>query len=234
MQLTEIAFTDAEYPLLQHVDWSNNALQRVELKTELPLLKYLSLRGNAINRFKISQSKGLPSLEELDLSYNRIKNWDPLVLDKMPALSNLWLYSNPLNPSVETYREENEDHNYLPRLQVLRQSYGDEQPVKNDTYKVMIVGDGKAGKSCLVKRLVKNEFCGSWDSTHGIAVEQFEDEDNRYGFPYQLNLWDFGGQDIYHHTHRMFLQANATYILLWNEETEYQDKIFQSIGTKQY
>lgn len=233
-QLTDIALSGTEYPLLQHADWSNNALKRVALKAKLPLLRYFSLRNNALNRFKITQSNGLPSLEELDLSDNRIKNWDAFVVDKMPSLIYLWLYRNPLNESVTTYREEEEDNNYLRSMQVLRQSFGDEKPVKNDTYKVMVVGDGKAGKSCMVKRLVENEFCGGWNSTHGIAVEQFEDTDNRYGFPYRLNLWDFGGQDIYHHTHRMFLQANATYILLWNEETEYQDKIEQPIGPKKY
>jgi len=233
-QLTDIQLLGTEYPLLQYADWSNNALKRVNLQVELPLLRYWSLRNNKLNRFKITQSNGLPVLEELDLSSNRIKNWDALVVDKMPALEYLWLSENPLNESVTTYREEDEDSNYLHSLRTLRKSFGTEKPVKNDTYKVLVVGDGKAGKSCMVKRLVENEFCGGWDSTHGIAVEQFEDTDNRYGFSYRLNLWDFGGQEIYHHTHRMFLQANATYILLWNEETEYQDTIEQTVGPKKY
>ena len=233
-QLTDIQLLGTEYPLLQYADWSNNALKRVNLQVELPLLRYWSLRNNKLNRFKITQSNGLPALEELDLSHNRIKNWDALVVDKMLALEYLWLSENPLNESVTTYREEGEDSNYLHSLRTLRKSFGTEKPVKNDTYKVLVVGDGKAGKSCMVKRLVENEFCGGWDSTHGIAVEQFEDTDNRYGFSYRLNLWDFGGQEIYHHTHRMFLQANATYILLWNEETEYQDTIEQTVGPKKY
>lgn len=233
-QLEEIELAGQAYPLLQYVDWSNNALKRVEVTSELPLLKYLSLRNNQLNRFKITSPQSLPALEELDLSYNRIKNWDALVLDQMPALAYLSLYENPLNESVTTYREEGEDNNYLRSLQALRKSFGEAAPVKNDTYKVLVVGDGKAGKSCMVERLVRNRFLDTWDSTHGISVEHFVDEKKRYGFPYKLNLWDFGGQDIYHHTHRMFLQANATYILLWNAETEYQDKIVQPIGNKKY
>lgn len=233
-QLEEIELAGQAYPLLQYVDWSNNALKRAEIAVELPLLKYLSLRNNRVTRFKIAPPRELSKLEELDLSYNYIKNWDAFVADKLPALAYLFLYENPLNESVTTYREEGEDNNYLRSLQALRKSFGEAAPVKNDTYKVLVVGDGKAGKSCMVERLVRNRFLDTWDSTHGISVEHFVDENKRYGFPYKLNLWDFGGQDIYHHTHRMFLQANATYILLWNAETEYQDKIVQPIGNKKH
>ncbi len=233
--LEDIELEGTAYPLLQHLDWSNNALKRLTLQAEMPLLRYLSLRGNQLKRFEIDeQQEGLAALEELDLSYNQIKNWNAFVLDKMPALAYLFLYQNPLNESVTVYREDNEDENYLRSLQVLLTQWKIEKPIKNDTYKVLVVGDGKAGKSCMVERLVHNSFCGEWDSTHGISVEQFEDKDGRYNFPYKLSLWDFGGQDIYHHTHRMFLQANTTYILLWNSETEYQDKIIQRIGNKEY
>ena len=36
----------------------------------------------------------------------------------------------------------------------------------------------------------------------------------------RLNLWDFGGQDIYHGSHTLFLHGQAISLLLWNPEEE--------------
>src|SRR5271166_3869672 len=38
--------------------------------------------------------------------------------------------------------------------------------------------------------------------------------------PVRLNLWDFGGQDIYHGSHTLFLHGQAIFLLLWNPEEE--------------
>ena len=35
-----------------------------------------------------------------------------------------------------------------------------------------------------------------------------------------LNIWDFGGQDVYHGTHALFLQKHALYVILWRPEME--------------
>ena len=35
-----------------------------------------------------------------------------------------------------------------------------------------------------------------------------------------LNIWDFGGQDVYDGTHALFLQRHAVYVILWMPETE--------------
>jgi internalin A len=45
--------------------------------------------------------------------------------------------------------------------------------------------------------------------------------------PVRLNLWDFGGQDIYHGSHALFLQGHAIFLLLWapalEQQTAYQE-----------
>jgi internalin A len=40
--------------------------------------------------------------------------------------------------------------------------------------------------------------------------------------PVRLNLWDFGGQEIYHGTHTLFLQGQAVFLVLWTPELESQ------------
>lgn len=225
-----------DYPELVHVDLSNNVLTKLDIKGFFPELKYLNVSRNQINRFTFRTEA--PVLEELDASHNQIKNWDAFILDKLPSLEYLFLDNNPLNESVITYRTEEEDQNYLTSQKKLRAAYEKGEKVLNDEFKVLVIGDGKAGKSCMVHRLVDDDFLEDWNSTHGISVRQFdpkEDEKNRFpGFQYKLNLWDFGGQDIYHHTHRMFLQANSTYVLLWNEATEYSDFITQETKRRTY
>jgi internalin A len=40
--------------------------------------------------------------------------------------------------------------------------------------------------------------------------------------PVPLNLWDFGGQDIYHGSHTLFLNGHAIFLILWTPESEHQ------------
>jgi internalin A len=57
------------------------------------------------------------------------------------------------------------------------------------------------------------------DRTHGIVTETFalqlSDSET-----ISIQLWDFGGQEIYHATHRCFLHQGALYLLLWSEDDE--------------
>jgi hypothetical protein len=38
----------------------------------------------------------------------------------------------------------------------------------------------------------------------------------------QIHLWDFGGQEYYHATHRLFMSNNILYLLIWETATNHQ------------
>ena len=38
----------------------------------------------------------------------------------------------------------------------------------------------------------------------------------------RINVWDFGGQDIYHGTHALFLKSRAVFLIVWDRLTEQQ------------
>jgi internalin A len=38
----------------------------------------------------------------------------------------------------------------------------------------------------------------------------------------RLNFWDFGGQEVYHGSHALFLQGQAVFLILWTPERECQ------------
>jgi hypothetical protein len=39
---------------------------------------------------------------------------------------------------------------------------------------------------------------------------------------FQIHLWDFGGQEYYHATHRLFMSNNILYLLMWETATNHQ------------
>ncbi|MEY8338171.1 COR domain-containing protein [Lachnospiraceae bacterium 62-35] len=104
--------------------------------------------------------------------------------------------------------------NYIVRYQ------NDTKKIEVNESKMLIVGQGGVGKTCLLNRL-KNDKYDETVSTEGIAIEPWEFEIE--GKKYKLNTWDFGGQEIYHATHQFFLTNRSLYIFVWDarQEEEY-------------
>lgn len=83
--------------------------------------------------------------------------------------------------------------------------------------KMLIVGQGSVGKTSVLKRLLYNTYTTE-KSTEGIDISNwsFEAQDQTY----RLNVWDFGGQEIYHATHQFFLTKRSVYLLVWDALAE--------------
>lgn len=96
----------------------------------------------------------------------------------------------------------------------------DEAKIILNESKMIIVGQGGVGKTCLLNRIINDKFVEG-ASTEGIDIAQwcFESE----GKEIRLNTWDFGGQEIYHSTHQFFLTKRSLYIFVWDarQEEEY-------------
>lgn len=60
------------------------------------------------------------------------------------------------------------------------------------------------------------------ESTHGIDIHPWQFELDQ-GHHFQANIWDFGGQEIYHATHQFFLTQRSLYILVVDERKEDND-----------
>jgi internalin A len=87
--------------------------------------------------------------------------------------------------------------------------------------KLILVGRGGAGKTSLVNRLLHGGFDKDERKTPGISITPWElalgDE------KVQLNIWDFGGQEIMHATHQFFLTERSLYLLVVNAREGEQD-----------
>ncbi|KAL1509417.1 hypothetical protein ABEB36_004160 [Hypothenemus hampei] len=64
---------------------------------------------------------------------------------------------------------------------------------KNPLLKVVILGDGGVGKSCLMNRFVSNQF--DEHSFHTIGVEFLNKDLDIDGQTYTLQIWDTAGQE---------------------------------------
>lgn len=212
---------DKALPNLNYLDLSDNALSAIEFSADFNALDRIDLSRNKLKQ--VSFKGKLPQLNMLDLSGNQIKNWDVWELDNFnDDLEYFYFSGNPLNESLTAYYTGGT--NYLIGLKTLNDAFKKGERVLNKEYKLLVVGDGKAGKTAFVNRLIHDKFIepkgAYWDSSHAVSVKQFTNEKGLYDFDYLLNVWDFGGQDIYHTTHRLFMQSNSTYILVWSQETE--------------
>ncbi|WP_350131917.1 COR domain-containing protein [Nitrosomonas sp.] len=89
--------------------------------------------------------------------------------------------------------------------------------------KVLIVGEGRAGKTSLLRRLYQQNMPlpTEDETTRGIDIHayNFRLGDGR---TFRINVWDFGGQQIYHATHQFFLTKNSLYILLDDTAKDYK------------
>ncbi len=98
--------------------------------------------------------------------------------------------------------------------------------------KLLLVGDGAAGKTSLVKKLTGLDFDEHETQTHGINITTsfISIGEQRV----RVNFWDFGGQEIMHATHQFFLSKRSAYILVIDgrkdEKTEYWLKHVATFG----
>lgn len=213
--ITNISFLN-NLKALTSLNLSNNKISDISILKELTQITHLNLENNKISN--ISALKELTKLVYLNLNENQITDIRPL----------LSLIQNDIPINVKnTYKGLNIEQNPLgyPPLQTIKD--GNKAIIRffdkidkegTDTIfeaKVTLVGEGSAGKTSLLKRLLnsREKLPEEKNRTRGISIVdwEFKKQKNKRHI---AHIWDFGGQDVYYPVHRFFLTENSVFVLL--------------------
>jgi Leucine-rich repeat (LRR) protein len=197
-----------------------NQVTDISSLKHLGQLTNLCLSDNQIS--DVSYLKDLKNLTQLDLSNNQLHKLPEFLLSFSPemiwevSLSNyndtsyINLYNNPIeNVPIEIIQQGKA---------AIRRYLDEERGTPLNEAKLLILGEGNAGKSTMVEKLLDPDYTlTALPTTHGIVVRPWHFE------PYTAHIWDFGGQAIYQATHRFFLTQRSLYVLLTDNRAEDTD-----------
>jgi internalin A len=75
--------------------------------------------------------------------------------------------------------------------------------------KLILIGEGEVGKSCLLGALRGDPWEEGRLTTHGIEIKPVKVTNSQTDAEITLNGWDFGGQPVYRPIHQLFFSAPA-------------------------
>lgn len=217
----------------------NNQIQKLEgLPYNLTLL--------SVNNNKIQKLENLPqNLNGLDIRSNQITNlaegWEQISKKGLKISQDIYLSYPDWSGTLSLYNNPFE----IPPLEIVRQGhkavvqymeqYFEEKGKKDYLFesKLLIIGEPGAGKTTFARRLKNPEALmpKREETTHGINVGKWNFEIKAGTFKrlnhrdalFYVNLWDFGGQAIYHGTHQFFFSEKSLYVLLADTREEKAD-----------
>ena len=233
-QLTSVPPEITKLTNLTSLDLSGNQLTSLPPEiTKLTNLTSLDLSGNQLTSLPPEITK-LTNLTSLDLSDNQLTSLPPEIT-KLTNLTYLDLSENQLPIPPETLANPKDVKAIFAAIAGLKSGE------RLNEAKMLVVGDGKVGKSSVVEQLIYGTFNPQKQTTLGVEINDemkvVQSEVKGEGEPVKLNIWDFGGQEIQHSTHQFFLTTRSLYLLVVDarkgdqlSNIEYWLKLIESFG----
>jgi len=220
---------------LQTLDVPGTQVSDLAPLAGLSALQTLDVSGTQVG--DLAPLAGLSALQTLDVSLTQVTDLSalvPMIARGCPVRwsSNSWegpgIYVEdcPLtNPPPEIVNQGND-----AILNYFRERARGEVDHLYEA-KMLILGEGGAGKTSLERRLYEpaQPLPTEKETTKGISIYRHEFTLGN-GRRFRLNVWDFGGQEIYHATHQFFLTRRSLYLLV--DDTRKDHKSVSDEGFK--
>jgi internalin A len=266
MELTELPESLGQLTQLQKLSlWGNQLTALPESLGQLTQLQKLNIHSNELTALPeslggltqlqmlllaVNQLTALPEslgqltqLQILDLEGNQLTAL-PESLRRLTTLKQLFLHGNEqlglppevLGPTfVDTLLETKEQP--APPADILDYYFRTRRGRRPlNEAKLILVGRGGVGKTCLIKRLIHGTFDEHEPETPGIEIQPWQ-VTLADGDEVRLHVWDFGGQEILHATHQFFLTERTVYLLVLSgregaatQDAEYWLQLIRSFG----
>lgn len=204
-----------QLPQLENFFAYRSELKSFISEVDFPNLQALELRNSSLSEIDLQHC---PRLEQLNLEGLKLREFPADLVHKLPPTCDLTLKGNPIKKIPREVFDKDEHvwedvRNYFLAIEK-------DGEVANNEVKVILIGNGNVGKTQIAQRLAFPKtftFNPEHDSTHGISLFQRDIK------AYTFNIWDFGGQDLYHATHRVFMKTQALFALVWDHDSEKKD-----------
>jgi len=225
-QISDISFLEKLINLTS-LNLLANQISNISFLEKLINLTSLNLNSNQISDISFLNNLAQKNnFNQLDISNNKIIDLTPLlplIKKGIPIKWSIWedgicVEDNPLeNPPIEIVKQGN--------VAILKYFEALEAQETIELYeaKMLIIGGGSVGKTSLLRKFIskENKLPEEEETTKGIDIQEyhFQTAANK---DFRINMWDFGGQEIYHSTHQFFLTKRSLYVLV--DDTRKDDK----------
>lgn len=197
---------------LEYLYISINLLESFILDGKFNKLNTLDVSNNPNFSF-IHTSSPLNSLESIDLSFTKIQLTDLKRLRDFEKLQQVILKKTLIE---EKYPEDvKEGWSAVKRLLA-------DKIVPFNHFKILMLGNTNVGKTDLVYYLKNNKQREENNSTHGLEYHKLQFPKYKTNSPSFLHIWDFGGQEYYHGTHKLFFSGGAINLIIWTKENTFR------------
>jgi internalin A len=197
---------------LTQLYFSSNQVSDIRPLEKLTALTQLNFFDNKVS--DISPLEKLTALTYLDFSSNQVINIRPF-RPLFPHLRYLSIQGNPIEKlPKDIYEKENSIEDVRRYFEAIAKG---KTEIRKEC-KMILVGYGDVGKTSILYKLQNTAYrvqdVPKDNRTRGIDIVPWT-YTLTTGEKQRVNVWDFGGQNMYNATHQFFLTHKALYLFVW-------------------